>query len=93
VHDEIRRNEAASRYELVVDGLVVSFADFRDDGTRVVLPHTVTFPEFQGNGYAARVVRRALDDARASGKTVIPRCWFVAQFIDDNPEYHDLLAA
>jgi len=93
VHDEIRRNEAASRYELVLDGRVVSFAEFRDHGSRVVFPHTVTVPEFQGNGYAARVVRRALDDARANAKTVVARCWFVAQFIRDNPDYQDLLAA
>ena len=24
---------------------------------------------------------------------VVPRCWYVAEFIDANPEYRDLLAA
>jgi uncharacterized protein len=38
-------------------------------------------------------VRHALDDVRAAGRTVIPTCWYVAQFIDEHPEYEDLLAA
>lgn len=93
MHDEIRLNRAASRYELVLDGQVVSFAEFYDEGPQVIFPHTVTLPEFQDNGYADRVVRTALDDVRAAGKSVVARCWFVREFIRDNPEYHDLLAA
>jgi predicted GNAT family acetyltransferase len=34
-----------------------------------------------------------LDDVRARGHTVVPRCWFVAEFIEQNPSYADLLAA
>jgi uncharacterized protein len=90
---EIRRHEVLDRYELVLDGEVVSYADFRDDGDSVVFPHTVTEPQHQGRGLAATVVRAALDDMRAAGKTVVPRCWFVAQFIDENPDYRDLLAS
>jgi hypothetical protein len=33
-----------------------------------------------------------LDSIRADGKTVVPRCWFVAEFIDLHPEYADLVA-
>jgi hypothetical protein len=38
-------------------------------------------------------VQGALDDARASGRRVLAHCWYVAEFIDANPEYRDLLAA
>lgn len=89
---EIRRVDEASRYELVMDGVVASYADFRDDGSRLTLPHTVTEPHFRGRGLAGKVVRAALDDARDTGRTVVPSCWFVAQFIDDHDEYQDLLA-
>ena len=47
----------------------------------------------QGEGLGAELVRRALDEVRASGATVVPQCWYVAQFIDENPEYADLVAA
>ncbi len=88
---EVRKNEAAGRYELWVDGALSSYADYLDDGHVVTFPHTVTLPHFRNQGYAARVVRFALDDARAAGRRVRPLCWFVAQFVHDNPGYADLL--
>ena len=91
--EEIRRTDPHSRYELVIDGRTVSYAEFFEVDGRVVFPHTVTLPEHRGNGYAERVVRFALDDVRAAGKTVVPQCWFVHQFIESNPDYRTLLAA
>ena len=88
---ELRKNESAGRYELLLDGEVASLADFRVDGDRVVFPHTETVPAQRGRGLAEQVVRFALDDVRPSGRTVVPACWFVAEFIDDHPEYADLL--
>lgn len=80
-----------SRYEALVDGQVVAFADYEVHGSIVVLPHTVTVPAMRGQGHAARVVRFALDDIRVSGRRVVASCWYVAQFIDEHPEYADLL--
>jgi predicted GNAT family acetyltransferase len=89
VHHEPDR----SRYELVVDDEVLAVAEYRDDGDRVVMHHTYTAPQHRGNGYAAMVVQGALDDLRTQGKTIVPTCWFVAEFVDSHPEYQDLLAA
>lgn len=89
---EIRKRDDIGRYELLVDGTVASYADYHDDGSRVTFPHTLTDPAFRGRGLAAQVVRAALDDVRAAGKTVVPACWFVAQYIDEHPDQHDLLA-
>ncbi len=86
------RNEERSRYELVVDGEVLGFADYRPgaDG-RTVFPHTVIDAGRRGQGLGAALVRGALDDVAARGGSVEPLCWYVAQFIDDNPEYQSLL--
>lgn len=91
-HD-ITFNEAASRFELRVDGQLASIADYRVEGNRVVMPHTVTSLGYRGQGLAAEVVRAALNDARARGLQVVPMCWFVAEFLEANPEYQDLAAA
>jgi predicted GNAT family acetyltransferase len=91
-HD-ITFNEDAGRFELRVDGELASIADYRVMGDRVSMPHTVTAPGYRGRGLAAEVVRAALDDARARGLQVLPMCWFVAEFIEMNPEYQDLTAA
>lgn len=86
------RNEERSRYELLVDGEVVGFAEYRPRaGAHVVFPHTVIDAGRRGQGLGAVLVRGALDDVRARGGTVEPLCWYVAQFIDENPEYQPLL--
>jgi len=82
---------AASRYELFVDGERCGFAEYQLDGDVITFFHTVTDPAKRGRGYAAIVVEHALDDARSAGYRVVPRCWYVAQFIDQHPEYSDLV--
>ena len=89
----VMRNEERSRYELLVDGEVVGVAEYRPGtGGRVVFPHTEIDRARRGNGLAAELVRAALDDVLVVGGTVDPRCWYVAQFIDENPEYQPLLS-
>lgn len=81
-----------SRYEATLDGEVVAFADYETRGSIVVMAHTLTIPARRGNGFAAQVVRYALDDIRAAGRKVVASCWFVAKFIDEHPDDADLLA-
>ena len=82
-----------SRYEIHVDGELVGIADYREHGDVLTFPHTVIDGHRRGQGLGAELVRAALDDVRRSGRTVVPACWYVAQFIDENPDYRDLLAA
>ena len=90
---EVRNNTEESRYELVVDAEVIGVAEYRRQGDTLVFPHTQVKSSFRGQGMGARLVQAALDDVRAHGQRVVPRCWYVAEFIDANPEYRDLLAA
>ena len=89
---EVVDNAELLRYEIYVDGVRGGIADYRHAGATVVLPHTLVDARMRGRGLAALLVRRALDDARASGLVVIPECWYVAEFINSHPEYSDLLA-
>jgi predicted GNAT family acetyltransferase len=90
---DVRRNDERSRYELVDGDEVVAIADFDDRGDVVVFPHTEVRPELRGNGLGERLVRGALDDVRRRGASIVPACWFVADFVRANPEFEDLLAA
>ena len=78
VDTTVRDNPDRNRYELVLDGEVVGIADYRIDGDRVVMPHTVIDPARRGGGLGAVLVQGALDDIRRAGRTVVPACWFVA---------------
>jgi uncharacterized protein len=90
---DVRNNEQQSRYELVDDDRVVGIADYFIRDETVVLPHTEIAQELRGRGLGAVLVRGALEDVRRSGRTVVPACWFVAEFIDAHPEYRDMLVA
>ena len=89
---QVRHNADRSRYELFLDGTRVGVADYRVDGATVVFPHTEIVRALRGQGLGAALVRGALDDVRTTGRSVRASCWYVAQFIDENPEYRDLLS-
>ena len=87
----VRRNAERSRFELLVDGQVVGVADYHVEGDTWVFPHTEIARELRGQGLGAELVQAALDDVRRAGGTVVPRCWYVAEFIDTHPAYADLI--
>lgn len=86
----VRHNEAASRYEIAIDGLL-AVAEYELSDGRQVFTHTVVPPEFRGRGYAEALVRRALTDAQLAGRKVVPACSYVAKFIERNKEFAPLL--
>jgi predicted GNAT family acetyltransferase len=90
--NEVRRNEERHRYELEVDGRLVGVADYVVDGDVVILPHTEIDRAQRGRGLGAVLVQGALDDVRAQGRTVVPSCWYVREYIDGHPDEADLLA-
>ncbi|MDY7102008.1 MAG: GNAT family N-acetyltransferase [Actinomycetota bacterium] len=87
---QVRDNSERSRWELHEEGNLVGIADYvvRDDV--VVITHTEIHPSRRGKGLAEHLVRHALDDVRAAGRRVEPRCWYVAEFLDANDDYADL---
>ena len=89
---EVRNNAAASRYELFVDDELVGVADYAVAGDRVVFPHTEIVRARRGNGLGAVLVKGALDDVRARGRTIVAECPFVQRFVEEHPDYRDLLA-
>lgn len=90
---DVAHDEEGHRYLLRRDGEHVGVIDYRMDDDALVMHHTEIHPAARGGGLGAVLVRRALDDVRASGRHVVPACWYVREFIDGHPEYSELLAA
>jgi hypothetical protein len=87
----VRHNVAASRFEVEVDGrLAVAEYEMRE-GT-MTMTHTLVPPELRGRGLAEKLVRAALEHAKAEGLRVVPACSYVATFIKRHPEYQALVA-
>ena len=80
------------RYEISVDGALAGFTLVTLDDDVAIMPHTEIDPEYKGQGLATTLIRTALDDARARGLRVVPRCPFVRAFIEGYPDYQALLA-
>ena len=86
----VRHNLAESRFEVVVDGFL-SVADYELAVGTMVMTHTFVPPELRGRGIAEKLVRAALDWARAEGLRVVPACSYVATFIQRHSEYQPLV--
>jgi predicted GNAT family acetyltransferase len=79
------------RYEAVVDGAVAGSAFYHLRPGRIVFLHTEVDPAYEGHGVGSRLAKGALDDARAKGLRVVPRCPFIAHYIREHPEFQDLV--
>ena len=69
---------------------VMGWLNYRVEGDVVVIPSTVTVPEFRGRGVAGALTRQVLEDVMDEGKQVDALCWYVAEFIERNPRYYSL---
>ncbi len=86
------KNEDENRYELHVDGSLVGTIDYKREGETVELPHTEVDKEHGGQGYAGKLADFALRDLSEAGLMVKPTCPYIAQHIDQNPEFGSLVA-
>lgn len=87
---DITCNQAASRFETTVDG-VLCVLDYRFAGGVLTIDHVGVPNAVSGRGIAARLTAAALDAARAAGWRVVPHCSYAAAYIRRHPRYRDLV--
>lgn len=87
----VRNNTALTRYELDADG-ATAFANYRLAPGKVIITHTETPRALRGRGIASRLVQGALEQIRADGLKVVAGCSFVADYLDQHPEFADIAA-
>ncbi|MFN8036792.1 MAG: GNAT family N-acetyltransferase [Acidimicrobiia bacterium] len=88
----VEDNPGKLRYEIRDDGRLAGYTMYtlRDDVADFV--HTEVFPRFEGRGLASVLVRDALDDVRRRGWSIRTTCPYVRRFVEEHPEYRDLVA-
>lgn len=83
-----------SRFVLDLDGETAGLIEYRRDAPgEIVLIHTIVAKEHQGEGLGGVLVRGALDQLRAEGVSVVPKCSYAAGWIAKHPDYQDLVKA
>jgi uncharacterized protein len=80
------------RFEITLDGRVVGLASYHVDNGTMTLPHTEIDPSVGGRGLGTALVAGVLDAARDRDLHVLPYCSFVRHYIQQHPEYLDLVA-
>lgn len=89
---EVNDNKELDRYEVRVDGDLAGFAQYRLDGERITIFHAEVDREYEGKGVGGQLAKSALDDVRARGLELNPRCPFIAAYVRRNPDpYLDIV--
>ncbi|MCB0163043.1 MAG: N-acetyltransferase [Anaerolineae bacterium] len=87
---EVRNNTEDSQYEINVNGYLAKIEYvLRND--RIIFVHTEVPDQLEGQGIASKMARYALEDVKAKGYKVVPRCPFVRGYIERHPEYQSLV--
>jgi predicted GNAT family acetyltransferase len=90
--NDVVNNRAHHRYELTVEGHIAASYYKVADGV-ITFMHTEVPPELGGKGIGSKLIKGALDQARADGLKVVALCPFVKAYIDKHSDYADLLKA
>lgn len=85
----VRDNKSLGRFELDAGG-GTAFATYRLAPGLVIINHTETPPALRGRGIASELIRGALELIRADGLKVVAGCSFVADYLNQHPEFTDL---
>jgi predicted GNAT family acetyltransferase len=87
----VKHNRDEHRFETLVGGQL-AVCEYEVQGDRMVFTHTFVPSELRGRGIAEKLVRVALDEARAENRKVVPACSYVDAYIQRRPELRTLLA-
>src|SRR4051812_24367570 len=88
----VTENADAQRFEISVDGKAVGHTAYSVRDDVYVFTHTEIDPAYEGHGLGSTLIQHALDEMRARGAQVVPRCPFVREFIETHEDYADLVA-
>jgi len=88
---EVIHNQADQQFEIHVGSRVAALVYSRS-GSTISYLHTEVPVEAEGLGIGSRLVRYAIDYARANHLEVIPRCSFVAAYLRSHPQDLDVVA-
>ena len=82
---EVHDNPAHRRFEMVEQGQTV-FADYRRDGSRLIIDHVEAPVSLRGTGAAGRFMEGLVAAARAEGSTIVPICSYAVAWLQRHRE-------
>lgn len=90
-------NADRSRFELRIRGELAGLLGYvepdQPGGSEMEFLHAIISEEFERRGFAAVMVREALELARGYGWKVRPICTYVQWFLAGHPDFDDVVVA
>ncbi|AGL17909.1 GNAT family N-acetyltransferase [Actinoplanes sp. N902-109] len=68
------------------DGNLAGVITYQLSGTIIAYTHTKVEPDVEGHGVGSLLARAAMADAQAKGRTVVPICPFLGEWLE---KHHD----
>jgi uncharacterized protein len=88
---EREEGESKGRYVVRLAGAAAEMTYSRAGETMIIIDHTEVPDAMRGRSVGQALVRRAVEDARAEGRSIIPLCPFAKAQIARNPDWQDVL--
>lgn len=91
---EIENEESDSKgsYYIEVNKEKAAEITYSIAGTdRIIIDHTEVGEAYRGSGMGEKLVRKAVDDARTKGISIVPLCPFARSVFNKNEELRDVL--
>lgn len=89
---KLEESETKGRYSLAGEGGAIAELTFSKLGSdAIIIDHTGVPDAFRGQGVGLKLVSRAVEDARAAGKKIVPLCPFAKAQFDRHREWADVL--
>lgn len=85
-------NKKEFRFEIALPDGEIARMDYRWLKGNIVLMHTLVPASGRGKGVGAALVKSVLDYIRAQNLKMIVYCPYVTKYLNEHPEYKDLLA-
>jgi len=94
LESEIRHQRSGHRGAFVLerDGKRLAELTYSVAGSRVIIDHTQVDDSLRGQGVGAKLVRAAVDWARAENARLMPLCPYAKSVFEKTPSYADVLA-
>lgn len=89
----LKAQESRGRYVVDNGAGAAELTYVIDNQNNMVIDHTYTPPAARGKGLALALVERAVADAAAAGRKVVPQCPYVARVFDDRPQWRAIRAS
>lgn len=87
-------SESKGRYSYAADGGPEAELTYSRAGDHtIIIDHTLVPAPYRGQGIGLALVKRAVTDARAAGKRILPLCPYAAAQFKRHPDWNDVLSA